>query len=188
MWKTERYIQECSQPRRARLLSKFYFNWRMITLQCCAGFCHTSNMNQPQVCVCPLPLELPSTPSHPAALSQSTGLSSLPHTADSHWLPTLHLVPYTFQCYALKSSHPPLPPLCPVCSLCLQIGSSVLSGFHIYALIFVFLFLTSFWMIGSRFIHLIRTNSNMFLFLWLSNIPSHICTTASLFIHLSMDI
>ena len=27
---------------------------------------------------------------------------------------------YEFQCYSLKSSHPPLPPLCPqVCSLCL---------------------------------------------------------------------
>ena len=112
-WNTE----ECCKPWRAHLLSKFYFNWRMITSQFCAVFCRTSNTNQPQVCVCPLPLELPSTPSHPATSSQSTDLSSPPHTADSHWLPTLHLAPYTFQCYTLKSSHLPLPPLCRICSL-----------------------------------------------------------------------
>ena len=39
--------------------------------------------------------------------------------------------------------------------------------------------LASLCIIGSRFICLIRTDSNVF-FLWLSNIPLHICTTASL--------
>ena len=51
----------------------------------------------------------------------------------------------------------------------------------------IYFWLTSLCIIGSRFIHLIRTNSNLF-FLWLSNIPLHICATASLSIHLSTDI
>ena len=46
--------------------------------------------------------------------------------------------------------------------------------------------LTSLCIICSRFIHLIRTDSNAFLFM--ANIPLCICTTTSLFIHLSMDI
>ena len=48
-------------------------------------------------------------------------------------------------------------------------------------MIFVFLFLTyitSLCIIGSRFIHLIRTDSNVFL-LWLSNIPLYICAIAA---------
>ena len=53
------------------------------------------NMNQPQVYICALPLE-PSShlspPSHPSRLSQNTGLSSLYHTANSHWLSILHIV------------------------------------------------------------------------------------------------
>ena len=47
--------------------------------------------------------------------------------------------------------------------------------------------LTSLCIIGSRFIHLVRTVSNAF-FLWLNNIPLYICNTASLSIHLLMDI
>ena len=80
-----------------------------------------TNVNQPQVCICPLPLEPPShppTPSHPSRLSQSTGLSSLHHTANSNQLSVLHMVMYMFQCYSLNSSHVLPSPLCPqVCSL-----------------------------------------------------------------------
>ena len=44
-------------------------------------------------------------------------LSSL-HTANFHWLSTLHTVIYMLPCYSLNSSHPLLLPLCPqVCSL-----------------------------------------------------------------------
>ena len=50
--------------------------------------------------------------------SQSTGVSSLHHTANSHWLSVLHMVIFMFQCCSLHSAHPLLPPLCPVCSLC----------------------------------------------------------------------
>ena len=48
-----------------------------------------------------------------------------------------------------------------------------------------FFWLASLCIIGFRFIHLIRTDSNAFL-LWLSNIPLYICTIASL-IHSSVD-
>ena len=37
-------------------------------------------------------LNLPLIPSHPFRLSQSTGLSSLCHTANSHWPSILHMV------------------------------------------------------------------------------------------------
>ena len=50
-----------------------------------------------------------------------------------------------------------------------------------------FFWLTSPCIIGSKFVHLIRTDSNVFL-LWLSSIPLYICTTASLSIHLLVDI
>ena len=62
----------------------------------------------------------PPTPSHCSQLSQSTRLSSLNQTANSHWLSTLHMVIYLFQCYCLNSPHPLPPQLWPqVCSLCL---------------------------------------------------------------------
>ena len=46
----------------------------------------------------------PPSPSHPSRLSQSPDLSSLSHTANSHWLSILHMVVYMFPCYSL---HPP---------------------------------------------------------------------------------
>ena len=50
-----------------------YFNWRLIALQYCGGFCHI-DMNQPCVHMCspswtPLP---PPSPSHPSGSSQCT--------------------------------------------------------------------------------------------------------------------
>ena len=51
------------------------------------GFLSYINKNQS----CLLPPETPS-PSHPSRLSQSPCLSSLSHTANSHWLLILHIV------------------------------------------------------------------------------------------------
>ena len=93
------------------------------------------NMNQPQVYICPLPLE-PSSPPHPSRLSQSTSLSFLSQSANPHWLSISHI------------SHTTLSVL-PTLSFPLHVHKSVLhvylhccpasrliSRFHIYALIF----------------------------------------------------
>ena len=65
-------------------------------------------------------LPLP-TPSHPSRLSQSTVLSSLHLTANSHWLSILHTAMYFSM--LLSQFVPSLPsPLFPqVCSLCLHL-------------------------------------------------------------------
>ena len=55
-------------------------------------------------------------------------------------------------------------------------------------MIFVFLFLTSFCIKNSRFIHLTIADSNLFFFLWLSNVPLCICTVSSISINLLMYI
>ena len=58
------------------LLKKLiYFNWRIITLQYCDGFCHTSTWIS-HGCTCvPVSWRLlpPPSPPHPSRLSQSTG-------------------------------------------------------------------------------------------------------------------
>ena len=119
----------------------------------------------------------PPTPSHPSGVSQSTDLSSLLHTANSHWLCILHMVMYLFA--TLHLSHPLLPLLRPVslCSLCLCrhccppnrfISTIVLDSTYMHEyMIFIFFtfWLTSLCIIGCRFIHLIRTGSHVFLFM-----------------------
>ena len=51
----------------------------------------------------------PPTQSHSSRLSQSTGFSSRPYTANSHWLSVLQMIIHMFQCYCLSLSHPLLP-------------------------------------------------------------------------------
>ena len=140
----------------------------------------------------------PSTPSHTSRLSQSTGLSSLCYTANSHWLSILHMV--THVSVLLSQFVPPSasPAVSEVCSLCLCLYSCPANRFISiifldsiymrYYMKFVFLFwLTLLCITGSRFIHLTRTYSKVS-FLWLSNIPLSMCITTSLSFHLSMDI
>ena len=52
-----------------------YFNWRLITLQYCSGFCHTLTwISHGYTCVHPFRNSLPSpSTSHPPGLSQCTG-------------------------------------------------------------------------------------------------------------------
>ena len=89
----------------------FGFNWRIIALQYCIGFCHTSTWISHRYTYVPLPLtSLPLTPSHSSRSSQSPGLSSLSHTAHSHRLSILHMAVYMLPCYSLHSS-PHLHPL-----------------------------------------------------------------------------
>ena len=108
------------------------FNWRIIALQCCVAFCHTSTWISHRYKHVPSLLSLPpiSIPLHPSRLSQSTGLSSLGHRANSHWLSVFHKGKYIFPCYSVSSSHPLLLPLCPqVCFLYLRLHCSPASRF-----------------------------------------------------------
>ena len=50
---------------------------------------------------------------HDLEIEQSPGLSSLSHTANSHWLSISHMIVYMLPCYSLLLSHPLLPPCCP---------------------------------------------------------------------------
>ena len=70
-------------------------------------------MNQPQVHVCPLPLEPPShLPPHPTPLGchRVLGFSSLLYTVNSHWPSISHMVMRLFPSYSLHSFHLLLPP------------------------------------------------------------------------------
>ena len=64
---------------------KFIFNWRIIVIECCGGFCHPAIWISRKYTYIPPLLEPPSHPSsHPSRLSQSTGLSSLCYRATSY--------------------------------------------------------------------------------------------------------
>ena len=98
------YHQQCLRVLfSSHLLQHFYlwifFNWRIITLQCCVGFCHTTMEIRPNY-VYPVHLE-PAPLSHPTPLGHHRGpgwllllCSSFPlasYFTDSHsdWCPTL---------------------------------------------------------------------------------------------------
>ena len=85
-------------------------------------FCRTSTWVSHRYMYVPSLLNVPpiSVTIHPSRLSQSTGLSSLCHTANSHWLSVLHMAVYMFPCYSLYPSYPLLPYfLFPYC-LCVE--------------------------------------------------------------------
>ena len=133
------------------------------------------DMNQP--CVPPFRKPLPPpSPSHPSGLSQCTGFEcSVFCVLNLDWSSGSHMVIYMFQCYSLKSSHTRHLPLSPkVCSLhlclfCCLAYRVIITIFlnYIYIYINILYWCFSFWLtslciIGSSFIHLIRTDSNVF--------------------------
>ena len=90
----------------------FYFNWRLITLKHCGGFCHTFTWII-HGCTC-VPHPEPSShlppntipPDHPGTPT----LSTLSHASNLDWWYISHMIIYIFQCCSLKSSHPCLLP------------------------------------------------------------------------------
>ena len=129
------------------LIFIFNFNWRLITLQYCSGFCCTLTWIS-HGCTCVLhpepPCHLPPHPipqGHPSA----PALSTLSHASNLDWRSVSQMIIYVLQCSSLKPSHPCLLPESPkVCSLhlCLFAVSHIglwfaylnLSKFHIYVL------------------------------------------------------
>ena len=100
-------------------LKIIYFNWRLITLQYCGGFCHTLTWISHEYIWSPswTPLPPPS-PSHPSGCSQCTSPEHLSHASHLDWRSASHLIIYIFRCCSLRSSHPCFLPQCPkVCSL-----------------------------------------------------------------------
>ena len=133
------------------------------------------DMNQPWVYMCS-----PScTPSHlpprtiPLGHPSAPAPSILYHASTLDWRFVSHMILYMFQCHSPKSSHPrPLPQspkdcsihLCLFCCLAYKVIITIFLN-SIYMCQYTFsLWLTSLCIIGSRFIHLIRTDSNVFLF------------------------
>ena len=148
-----------------------YFNWRIITLQHCDGLYHISTwIGHRHMCGSSIWTSLPPpSPPYPSKLSQSTGFGF----PDSYIKLPLALCftygMYMFQRYWLRSSHSPLLPVCPkvwslcLCLLCCPLGRITITMFlesiyifiNIWHLYFSF-WLTSFCIIGSRFIYLIH--------------------------------
>ena len=133
------------------------------------------DMNQPWIYMCSpsrFPL-LPPSPSHPSGSSQCTSPEPLPHASNLGWLSVSPLLIYLCQCYSLRTSHPCLLPQNPkVCSVRLSLFLFCILGyhyhlfkFHIYASVYCIglsFWLTSLCIMGSSFIHLIRTDSKEF--------------------------
>ena len=74
-----------------------YFNWRIIALQYCDGFCHTSTWIR-YTCVPPI-LKLPPTSlpnPTPQGCPRALALGALLHASKLHWLSILHMVMYIF--------------------------------------------------------------------------------------------
>ena len=153
-----------------------FFNWRLITLQYCGGFCHTFTWIS-HGCTCvPHPEPPFHLPPHPIPLGHPSApaLSTLSHASNLDWRSVSHMVIYMFQCYSLKSSHPRLLPqspkvsslhLCLFCCLAYRVIVIIFLNFiyMLYYTVLVFFFLTYFTLYkGFSFIHLIRTDSIVF--------------------------
>ena len=160
-----------------------------------------SNMHQPQIRICPLSLEPPRRLlPHPASLGhhRASDLSSLCRTANSPWLSNS---PHGNVClYAILSVRPTL--FSPCCAhslfsvsasfflLCkqahqYQLSRSIYMCSYMIFVCFLSDLLHCIIALGSSTsLELTQTHS----FLWLSNVPPCVYTTASFSIHLSMDI
>ena len=153
-----------------------YFNWRLITLQYCIGFAIHQHESAMGIHVFPIlnppltSLPIPSLWVIPVHEPQASRIMHRTWTGNS-----FHIWYYT--CFnAILPNHPTSPS--PTESIRLFYTSVSLllsriqgyhyhlSKFHIYALVYCIVcfsfWLTSLCIIGSSFIHLIRTDSNVF--------------------------
>ena len=80
----------------------YLFNWKIITLQCGDGFCHTWHESTASVHVSP-PSWIPShLPPHPIPLGcpRVLALDALLYAWNLHWSSSLHMIIYMSQCYS----------------------------------------------------------------------------------------
>ena len=140
-----------------RLITSFFFNWRLITLQYCSGFCHTFTRISYRCTCVPHPELLSHLPPHPISEGRPSApaLSTLFHASNLDWRSISHMVIYMFQCQSLKSSHPRLLPqnpkvcslhLCLFCCLAYRVIITIFlnSIYMHYYTVLVFFFLTYF--------------------------------------------
>ena len=107
--------------------SFFFFNWRLIILKYCGGFCHTLTWIS-HGCTC-VPHPEPSSHLPPYPVPQghpsAPALSTLSHASNLDWRSVSHMIIYMFQFYSLKSSHPhPLQKKKSVLYLCVSFAVS----------------------------------------------------------------
>ena len=86
---------EVSQKMALRPRNLFIFSWRIIALQCCVGFHHTSTWISHGRTYAPSLLNLPPHPTPPG--NQSPGFELPVSTANSYQLPVSHTVMCMFQ-------------------------------------------------------------------------------------------
>ena len=108
-WKSHSfdYMELCWQSNVSSFLKFIYFNWRLITLQYCSGFCHTLTWINHGFTYVPH-LESPShLHPHPIPLGHpsASARSTLFHASNLDWRSVSHMIIYMFQCYSLISSH-----------------------------------------------------------------------------------
>ena len=134
------------------------------------------DMNLPWCTCVPHPVPPSHLPPHPIPLGHPSvpAPSILYHASNLDWRFISHMIIYMFQCHSPKLSHPrPLPQgpkdcsihLCLFCCLAYRVIITIFlnSIYMHYYTVLVFFFLAYFTLYkGSSFIHLIRTDSNVF--------------------------
>ena len=90
----------------------FNFNWSLITLQYCGGFCLTFTWISLGCTCVPHPDPSSHFPPHPISWGHPSapGLSTQPHALNLDWQSVSQMVIYLFQYHSLKSSYPRLLP------------------------------------------------------------------------------
>ena len=154
----------------------FFFSFLFFYFTILYWFCHTLTWIHHRCTWVPNPEPLSHHPLHIISLGHpSAPAPSILYPASNlDWWFVSYMIVYMFQCHSPKSSHPlPLPQspkvrsthLCLFC--CLATGSSLPSFQIPYIRVSILYWCFSFWLtslciIGSSFIHLIRTDSNVF--------------------------